>query len=835
MDYLIKAKAKASSTFTDLDIFEDTSVSIDLDFYDVDNLDRIKVPVYVSLSLPLTDSNVAVIGYDPRSSTYTTIPTESFDVQVYGNGELLLEGNMHIESYAFNNLTPTIEVRIVDKVQEIFSSLSGDVLTSMYSDLNTTSDFSQLMGSNGGTIGTTPTKSDVVIPYVDFCNDTEKFGYAQRQFTQFGFQRQKAGIVPAFKVKSFVERLFNEASVSVNSRFLELGSYSSSIPGNDPDSLYMLLPTTLRARNKFSTGRYMYLFEGPYNIYADNYTADADENTSPAKEWANWPDNTDFSWNYSPSLSKLDDGYSLSTRTNLPNDADNLTRAFVGPHMSYVAKPDQNGRTMPTGTHIDNEVQMIQVGDNAFGIVHGIDKQGSDAKFNIVAVIWKDGYPWQSIRMMNTNGTLKELDIADATIETTTNLNSGLAGKSNGQYYPLGSTEQRNCIVRFTNTDIGTFVWEGKDIELEAGSSYSISTQFEMVSGSLRCSYGTDYNLDFNNYAYVDTTAFKSVSGDEMAKAVIREDGSATSPLNVFFEDSDTFNPHFENDSVNLYWSVQELEISAIDIMKEIMARFNLSIVYDQSSSSFLLDRLGDIRDNNNTTDLTESVDDLEGINVDIVTKVAKSIELKGLDGLYYETFGYGTKTLNEGGSDELKFDLGSRFYNKSVCGEEVEFDVPEGYNKLEVGYTENLFTSASELGIVFGYIDTPQFRTNLKRPRFAERNGIRATVYETFTTQVFPRFVGEKFGAMPLYYFDENGDTTSLYDFFVDSDNIKFYSRPKISFTGLLDKEYAFNIKDNYSECTLGMINGSTVVIKSVSGTIYDKGIYGDIEGIIL
>ena len=836
MDYLIKAKAKSSSTFVELDIFEDTSVTIDLDFYDVDNIDKIKVPVYISLSLPLTDNNAAVIGYDPRSSTLTTIPTEPLDVEVYGNGTKLIDANMHIESYSFNNLTPVIDVRIVDKVQEIFSTISGDVLTSMYSDINTTLDFDALLATKEGFVGVSPTMEDVMIPYIDFCNDLEKFNFAARQFTQFGFQRQKTGFVPAFKVKSFVDRLFNEAGVNVNSRFFELGTFSSAIPNNDPDSLYMLLPTSIKSRNKFSTGRYMFLFEGPYNIYADLYSGDAEEYDSPAKEHSNWPAETDFSWNYSPSQTKLDDGYSLSNRTNQPNDSNNLTRAFVGPHMSYAAKADANGQTMPANTYVDNEIHMIKTDTNKFGIVHDIDVANSTAVFNIVAIVWKDGYPTYSLRMMNTNGTPKELDIADATIISTNNFNSGLAGRiQTNLYYPLESTETRDCVIRFTNSDIGTFIWEQKEIELESGSSYSISMQFEMVSGSLRCEYGTDYNLAPNNYASLNTTAFKSVSNDEIAKAVIREDGSTISPLKIEFTDSQNFNPHFNNDDVNLLWSLQDLDLSAIDILRTIINRFNLSVVYDQNSSSFLIDRLVDIRSNNASVDITDSVDDLQAINVDVVTKVAKSIEFKGEDGLFYDTFGYGKKTLDPAGSDELSFDTGSRFYNKSLCGEEVEAEVPEGYNKLEVGYTENQFTSYTDIGIVFGYIDAPQYTTNLKRPRFTERNNIRAVVYETFATQVFPRFVGTKNGALPLYYFDENGDTTSMYDFFVENDNIKFYSRPKISFTALLDKEYAFNIKDKYSECTLGMINGNSIIIKSVNGTIYDQGIYGDVEGIIL
>ena len=87
----------------------------------------------------------------------------------------------------------------------------------------------------------------------------------------------------------------------------------------------------------------------------------------------------------------------------------------------------------------------------------------------------------------------------------------------------------------------------------------------------------------------------------------------------------------------------------------------------------------------------------------------------------------------------------------------------------------------------------------------------------------------------MPLYHFDENGDTTDLYDFFVNNDNILYYDKPKVIFTGLINQEYAFDIKDSYSKVFISYVNSNGIIIKSVSGQLFEKGIYGEVEGIIL
>jgi hypothetical protein len=49
------------------------------------------------------------------------------------------------------------------------------------------------------------------------------------------------------------------------------------------------------------------------------------------------------------------------------------------------------------------------------------------------------------------------------------------------------------------------------------------------------------------------------------------------------------------------------------------------------------------------------------------------------------------------------------------------------------------------------------------------------------------------------------------------------------------MDEDYAYNIKDNYSNITMPYVNSNGIIIKSVKGELFGSGIYSTVEGIIL
>lgn len=842
MNYSVKIKKKSDNTYSELDIFPDTIVNFDLDFYDVDNIDKIKVPISINMDVPMTQNNVDLIEYDPSSSTNNTIPLNAFDIILSLNGYDIILGDMYVENYSYNNNTPVVSVRIVDKIQGIFKEANDILLSEMYSDYDSTMTFDALMALNEGTVNTLPSLNSILFPYIDFANDLEKFGYAARQFIQFGYNKEATGLVPVFSVKDFVSRFFSEVNVGVISRFFQLGNYNTAISNVDPDHMYMALPIRLRAGTR-TKERSFYLVEGPYNYYLNEYTGDLEANETTVKEIDNAADSTG-SWNYAPtgSLSKAITDFGTSVRTNLPNDFNNLTRAYFGSSQSYTSMPINTPWQLPANSYISVDIPMVRVSERNYAAVKNIDLSNSTAQFIVKSILWIDGYPSESFRMCNTDGSVKVFNASQATVHNppgTTGMRAS-TGTSFEDIQDAASNLQSQ--LRFSTAEVGSFIWEQKEYEVLAGSTYGVSVEFEIINGQLRFEKVDSWQpyQTGSTFYMPDQTSFTSHGDEKIGKMIYREDPNNIGNLYLALKSiNGTFNPYFgSDDDVNVFQSIRDndTEVIASDVLKEILKRFNLSIVFDQNTDSVLIDRLPDIRALNTTTDIEGKLDDARSINVEVVNRIAKSLDISGLQELFFDDHGYETVTLNTAGSDELKFELKSRFYNKSVCGDYVDAIVPAGFNEYEIGLTTNVFTPVTELGITFGYIDRPLYKTNLKRARFEDKDDYKGLVYDTYDSHVFAgRFRKDRSGSIKLYHFDELGQSTDLYDFFVGNDNISYYSKPKVKFNALMDQDYAYNIKDNYCNVTIPYVNSNGIIIKSVKGELFGSGIYSTVEGIIL
>jgi len=852
MDYTLKIKKKSSSVYSTADLFNDVSIGFQLDFYNADNIDKIKVPVSTSLSLPMTEGNVSIIDYDPTSDIYNNIPEEAYDFELYLNANKVLEGNMYIESYSFNNNTPVIDVRLIDRLQEIFDKARQSTLKSLYSDLSLTQSLDVFLSTKEGAVGQEPTRSDIILPYVDLCNDVEKFNYAARQFLQWGFDKDKVGLIPALNVPAFIDRFFSAAGVGVTSRFLELGSYGTSIDNNIPNDMYMLLPTKIVAGSRTRT-RGFYLNNGPGDLFRSQYTADAKANISSAREVESFESaNLSYGWNYNPTdyTEPIDNGYGLDYKTNDRNKGDALTNAYFGSHMSYTSVPvdvdifTQNDRYLSTGNYVQFGMPMIRVSANNYAIVNDIFPASSTAKVVLVATLWVDGSPTETYRMQNLDGTIKELDISDATTVGVTGLMTPYRVSINNQWgYIDGSAIDYTFNLRFDHTDIGGFKWEHKEFEIMAGSTYAVSIGFEILEGEIDVEYVSSWTQTGTHggglpEGQASTYGTKTVSDEDVVKGIFMVNASTPSFISELYlalRSTGPLNPYFLDDDVNISWSFDDIDLSPFEITKEVLSRFNLSAVYNQEDNTVIIDRFTDFRDSN-VKNIEDKLDDREEFKIEIVNKIAKSIEIStSANSLYYDNFGYGKELINKAGSDDLKFSLSSRAYNKSLCGGETYVEIPHGFNEFEIGFTLNEFTSHKDIGIVFGYIDKPQYKTRLRRGRFISKLDYKGLIYDIIEEHAFPRFVGEKTGTMPLYYYNKLGVSTDLYAFFKGNDNVLFYSRPKINFKALLEEDYAFDIKNNYSLVSIPHVKNSTLVIKSVDGSIFDGGIYADIEAIIL
>ena len=287
--------------------------------------------------------------------------------------------------------------------------------------------------------------------------------------------------------------------------------------------------------------------------------------------------------------------------------------------MTYNARPladDLLGgsRTLTSGSYVQFEMPMVQVAENNYAMVKDIYPSTSTAKVNIVATLWVDGSPAETFRMHNLDDTIKELNISDATIvERDTQLSPYRAsvGTSWKGIDPVGDAPDFSFdwAMRFDDTEIGTFKWEQKDYKIVAGSTYAVSLGFDILGGQIDVQYVSSWTMGTGNLAIPASYATKSIDDDEVIKGLIVEDPNNIGELYLAFTANGEHNPYFMDDDVNIYWMMDNITYTPIEVAKEVIKRFNLSAVYDQDTNKVLIDRLTDIRDSN-VDDIQDSLDD---------------------------------------------------------------------------------------------------------------------------------------------------------------------------------------------------------------------------------
>ncbi len=88
-------------------------------------------------------------------------------------------------------------------------------------------------------------------------------------------------------------------------------SYVLEVVDNEPEDMYMVLPTKIDAGSRTRT-RGFYLTNGPYDLFRSQYTADADASISTAKEvdaYESTNQSYGWNWNNTPYSNPIDTSY----------------------------------------------------------------------------------------------------------------------------------------------------------------------------------------------------------------------------------------------------------------------------------------------------------------------------------------------------------------------------------------------------------------------------------------------------------------------------------------------------------------------------------------------
>ena len=257
-------------TYYDVDLFPEQKLDYDLDFYDSLEIDKVKLPFYTTLRIPLTTKNKSSnrFDFDPLTGSSADFPKDDFyfNITVFGSTSTEIGGILNIKSFEYNSAQSYIEIELKDYLSRYIAGISDLKLgtlygseTAYYRNRHTFADFLTTTASGGeaGTIGQNPDYTrPISFPYVDFCNDVDgKFGYAARQFMEYGAGLNRTGIMPVFSVPKFLEYIglyldTTSFPLRVDSKLFGIGDFAGSPAFADmqPEKLHMVVPSQLLAK-----------------------------------------------------------------------------------------------------------------------------------------------------------------------------------------------------------------------------------------------------------------------------------------------------------------------------------------------------------------------------------------------------------------------------------------------------------------------------------------------------------------------------------------------------------------------------------------------------------
>ncbi len=280
---------------------------------------------------------------------------------------------------------------------------------------------------------------------------------------------------------------------------------------------------------------------------------------------------------------------------------------------------------------------------------------------------------------------------------------------------------------------------------------------------------------------------------------------------------------------------------------------------FDVTTSEHILriDPLSIVR--TGSQNINSLIDDLKSVRISNGGDKVKLLEINNKDyGLYFDdlnndgiTIGSTLQEINPEGIVEIKFDLKSSIYYRSVCGDDAsDMDGNQNFqngafSEKELGFTANIFTKNKDVGLRFAYLDKPLFASNLKKPFIklkgndqsgqmiteTERIYIDVSTQHTFNGRLFPYNTA----GWSLMFENEDGDTTDTYDnIFATSEKILQSENPRIEFDMVVPTSNLASLDFFLQTLSCTRITPGGILVKSASGEVYDDFAYITIEGIL-
>ena len=896
--------SKDNVTYNDVDLFPEQQLEYDLDFYDSLEIDKVKLPFYTKLRIPLTTNNKASnrFDFDPLTSPALDFPKQDFyfKVTVYGNTSTEITGILNVISVEYNASEPYIEVDLKDYLSKYITDIKneslglGDLYTdTYYTQRHTFSRFKNPTNhptepGEAGVINTNPDYTrPISFPYVDFCNDVEgKFGYAARQFMEYGPGLERTGLMPVFSVSKFLEYLgayLNDPvnfPVRVDSKLFKLGSYSSSPAFTDlqVEKLHMIVPSQLLAKQDVNT-RNFFLRQAPaWSGTNESLEACIDYGGAGKLIHTQWFGNMETAGNFGTgpegqNLYTVEEWGANKRMGFYPFDGsagfdEDGIRGFFCPKVSFNAGISFNSGNTSASIEIPKlEIPVVQEDK----LVNTLDLAASDMTFKFYIGIYEDGFMKKKLAMQDAQGDDIILNLTGAqAVQGNSNKTSN---SSDYDYFQCGEDhEDHGVLLNNNGTFRDTIIFEdftaylpaNQEMFIYGGSRYSVNYFIEPFEGTINVNYATQY---VHGSSHHEATAFQTsdIPVEELRKLVTRVDSYGQ--LNIkFASNEDTF-LYKNDDEFIISESINKTcPIPVYDIFTSVLKRFDCGLFYEFDNGTHVLriDPLNIVRTGNQN--INSLVDDLKSVKISNSGDKVKSLSINNESyGLYFDdldndgiTIGSTIQDINIDGIADVNIKLNSSIYYKSVCGGILDESLINqnlgAFSEKQLGFTSNIFTKNKSVGLRFAFLDKPLYNTNMLVP-YAVLNASRLSGAMKTETQIIYSnsqigpaggniggqhiFNGRLFhyntAGWNLMFEDENEDVTDTYtNIFAASEKILQSENPRIEFDMVVPTSNLASLDFFLQTLTCTRITSGGILVKSASGEVYDDYAYITIEGIL-
>lgn len=884
-----------NATFYEVDLFEEQELFYEASFYDDVDADKIKIPFYTTLNVPLTNTNKSILAYNPITQDVSNYPSSDyyFKIKVHNSSGTTINGVMTVSSYEFNSYAPFIEVELKDFITVFMSDLSslgiGDVLTdSYYSTQHSFEDF-LLTTANGGEAGTTNTDPDytrpVNFPYVDLANDTLKFTYEARHFVEYGAGMDRTAFIPTLSVKNYLDAIGDyltdsNRAVEVRSKLFGINDTVHDIDF-EPEKLQIVIPAKLQAVKEVNSRQFQ-LTQGDKRARPNedmDLGTNIDGTTKLMRTIAYG--NGDVFGNYNSTANTSYQKYGIKNNSDrdfalystVTETWENELGYFC-PHMSFKGKVQFiNGDAFKDTGVIGYDIPVITEDK----MVKLINLSSSTMKFGLFICIYEDKYLKKEIRLNDSNGNPIELNASDGTAvrgNTAKNQNDNFATdflNPNGgsvkmrmnTLNPIFPTGGINDKIEFSAVDAYLPTDDSIKFDVSGESRYGTSIILKPIFGELNIEYVSAFSTSVvNNTRFASAYSTDNFEVEDIRKAATEiEEHDDLGLLIKSYEDNNIF---FTNDEFVIKDSLNETtELTPIDILKSIAKRFGCGLFYEFESNTHILriDPIHILRDN--TLDGDSYLDDSVSIRISRPTDIIRNLIVENQDkGLFNdkyreydeETAGTINQPINNNGLNDLKIELKSSVYRDSLCGDiffETNSNIDLGIiSPSEAGITDNVFSRYFDIGLRYAYLIEPLYRTNLKAPFSIETN--RRPNLQTTTQRIYinmynydtgvdlnkhtfnGRLTNKNSSGYDLLGEDKNGNTSDYYDLISSTEQVTSKGKASAEMSLVLPVSSMNTIEFMLDKYTFSLINGQKLLIKSAEGQVYNDNAYLNVKGLI-